>query len=384
VTRRLLILNERDPRNPLSGGCEVYLFEIFSRLAARGHHVTLLAATFPGCSREETIDGVHVRRLTNRYAFYFKGPLEARRLARAGSVDVVIDALSKLPFLSPWLVPAPCLALVMHLFGTTAFAQAPFPVALVTWLSEKLIPACYRSTPMVSISPSTRDDLVERGLPYEMVAIVPCGIDHGLYRPVAGSSSASPLIGWLGRVEKYKRLDNMLEAMVGLRKQIPDLRLVVIGDGGALQESRQLATHLGLDDCVEFAGFVSAERKVELLGQAHVLVNSSEKEGWGLTVIEGNACGTPTVASNVPGLRDSVVDGETGLLYEYADVAAMESALLKVLSDAQLRQRLETAALEWAARFTWDAAACDVETLVERSLHGGGDPGSLELQSPTF
>jgi glycosyltransferase involved in cell wall biosynthesis len=237
---------------------------------------------------------------------------------------------------------------------------------------------------MVSISPSTRDDLVERGLPYEMVAIVPCGIDHGLYRPVAGSSSASPLIGWLGRVEKYKRLDNMLEAMVGLRKQIPDLRLVVIGDGGALQESRQLATHLGLDDCVEFAGFVSAERKVELLGQAHVLVNSSEKEGWGLTVIEGNACGTPTVASNVPGLRDSVVDGETGLLYEYADVAAMESALLKVLSDAQLRQRLETAALEWAARFTWDAAACDVETLMERSLHGGGDPGSLELQSPTF
>ena len=86
----------------------------------------------------------------------------------------------------------------------------------------------------------------------------------------------------------------------------------------------------------------------------------------------------------MPGLRDSVVDGETGLLYEYADVAAMESALLKVLTDAQLRQGLETAALEWAARFTWDAAACDVETLVERSLHGGGDPASLELQSPTF
>lgn len=156
MPRRILVLNERDLKNPLAGGAETHIFEIFARLAAQGHDVTLLAASFPGCRREELVRGVRVVRLANRYAYYGLAPLAARRELRQRRCEVVVDVLNKLPFLSPWFVPAPCFAIVHHLFGATAFRQVPAPIALVTWLAEKLIPYAYRNTPMLAISPSTK------------------------------------------------------------------------------------------------------------------------------------------------------------------------------------------------------------------------------------
>ncbi len=220
MPRKILVLNERDPKNPLAGGAETHIFEIFERLVRRGHEVTLLAATFPGCTREETIRGVRVRRLANRYAYYGRVGLVARREAASGGYDVVIDVLNKLPFLSPWFVGAPCFAIVHHLFGTTAFRQAAFPIAFVTWLSEKLIPYAYRRTPMLAISPSTKEDLVARGLPAEHIWVVPPGVDHERYR-AEQIDTREPRIVWIGRVEPYKRADVMLEAMPRILARVP-------------------------------------------------------------------------------------------------------------------------------------------------------------------
>ena len=127
--RKILLLNERDPRNPLAGGAEVHIFEIFKRLVARGHEVELLAASFPGCRPVEVVDGVRVRRLANRYLYYAIVPLALRATVRRSRPDVVIDVLNKLPFLSPWMVSTPTFAIVHHLMGATAFRQVAFPLA---------------------------------------------------------------------------------------------------------------------------------------------------------------------------------------------------------------------------------------------------------------
>ena len=289
MPRRLLILNERDLANPLAGGAEVHLFNVFGRLAQRGYEVTLLAATFPGSSAKETIQGVQVRRLTNRYLFYALAPLVARREVRAGRYDLVVDILAKLPFLSPWIVPAPCLGVVHHLFGATAFRQVAWPIALLTWLSERLIPLAYRDTPMIAVSPSSKRDLIERGLRGALIRIVPNGVDHSLYNPGVPRAAAPSLV-WLGRVEPYKRLDLLLRAMERVRAEVKDVKLLVVGAGTGLRAAVRLSERLGLEGCVEFSGYVAPTEKVKILRSAHAVVNTSEKEGWGLTVIEANAC----------------------------------------------------------------------------------------------
>lgn len=379
MPRRILILNERDLRNPLAGGAEVHLFETFGRMARQGHQVTVLVASFPGSSREEIVDGLRVIRLANRYLYYFLAPIVARRLRRQEGFDVVVDVLCKLPFFSPWFIPGPCVAVVHHLFGSTAFQQVNPAVALVTWLAEKLIPAAYRDCWSVAVSPSTRDDLVERGLPRDKILVVPNGVDCDQFHPEPSRRSDTPMILWLGRAETYKRVDLVLRAMQQLRQSVPGVRLVIVGDGSATKALRTLASQLGVADIVDFLGFVDSGLKVMLLQRAHVLANTSEKEGWGLTVLEGAACATPTVASNVPGLRDSVCDAETGVLVPHGDVPALIDALQGLLADEARREAMAAKARAWALRFRWETGAADMERVLEAAIRGGPVTG---LESP--
>jgi len=365
VARHVLVLNERDLDNPRAGGAEIHLFEIFGRLAAAGDRVTMLCAGFPGGATEATIAGVHVRRLGGSRVGYYAQVVQACRayIARERP-EVLVEALNKMPFLSPLYTRLPLVAIVHHLFGTTAFQQVPAPVAAAVVGAEWLIPRLYRRATFVAISDSSRDDMVARGIPGSAIRVVLCGVDHARYRPDASARDARPLIVFVGRLERYKRLDVLLEAVAALRRGGLDARAVIAGAGDALDAVRAQARALGLADCVAVPGFVDEAEKVRLLQAAHVAVQPSEKEGWGLTVIEANACGTPCVAAAVPGLRDSVRDGETGLLVPPRDPETLAASLGRVLRDDALRARLAAGALAWAARFNWeDAAAAVGETL---------------------
>jgi glycosyltransferase involved in cell wall biosynthesis len=371
--RRIVVLNERDLENPLAGGAEIHVFEIFRRLVERGHSIRLLAASFRGAAPTTTMQGVVVRRLGNRYRYYAQIPFALRRTLATDPADVVVDVLNKFPFLTPWVADVPCCAIVHHLFGTTAFRQVAFPIALATVLAEKLIPFAHQSTPMLAISDSTRADLVARGIAAEHIVVVPPGLDVGAYAP-GPRGPRSPLIVWIGRLEGYKRADVMIEALVEIRRRVPDARLSIIGSGQARGTLEELVRRRRLEAAVEFTGFIPEARKIEYLQRAAVLVNTSEKEGFGLTVIEANACGAPNVSTDVPGLRDSVRDGETGLLVPFADVAALARAAVQVLTDEPLRARLVAGGLEWAARFSWDRAADATEAMIEDAIasHGRG------------
>jgi glycosyltransferase involved in cell wall biosynthesis len=272
--------------------------------------------------------------------------------------DLVVEDINKVPCFTPWWTRAPVAVIVPHLFGTTAFREAPAPVALYVLALEALIPRAYARAPFVVISESTRDDLVARGIPAARVSVVHCGLEHDVYRPdPAIAKRERPTILFIGRVRRYKGVDWVARALPDVRRRVPDARLEVIGDGPYLPELKRQIVRLGLDGAVDLAGFLPRAEKVRRLRSAWVLVQPSPKEGWGLTVVEAGACGTAVVAADSPGLRDSVRRDETGLLVPFGDDGRLADALVRVLTDRGLRDRLAAAGRSWAARFDWGACA---------------------------
>jgi glycosyltransferase involved in cell wall biosynthesis len=364
VSRRLLVLNERDLHHPQAGGAEVHCFEVFRRLAEGGDRVVLLSAGFPGAREEETIDGIEVRRVGERLGYYAKLPGAYRRLRATLRPDVVVEDLNKFPVFARLWVREPLVVFVHHLFGATAFRQVAFPIAAATWMAEQLVPLVYRGLPVIAVSPSTRDELVRGGLRTRDVRVIPNGVDRRRYRPGAGPPASSPpTVLVLGRVEPYKRTERVVDAVAALA----GVRLIIAGTGTGIAAVRARVAKKGVGDRVELRGFVDEDEKVRLLQESHVLATASEKEGWGLTVLEAGACGTPSVATDVPGLRDAVRDGETGLLVSPEDPAAFAAALRRVLGDPTLRARLGAAAREWAARFDWDVVAAEIGAVLDQA-----------------
>lgn len=371
---RILVVNWLDRENPQSGGAEEHLHAIFGRLVRRGHRVTALVSGWKGCAPRAELDGIEVHRTGRRYTFSLAAPRHYRRHLRNRGFDVVVEDLNKVPLFTPYWVEAPVVLLAHHLFGATAFQAGAFPVAAGTWLLERPVPRVFRDHPTIAVSESTRDDLVERGLRRELIEVIPNGIELDRFTPDPSAKAERPTLLFLGRLKKYKRVDLVLRAVARLSGEGLDVRLWVGGTGDEAEALEALARRLGLGDRVTFAGFVSEERKLALLRSAWVHVLTSSKEGWGIANLEAAACGTPTVASDAPGLRESVLHGETGLLVPHGDVEELASALRTLVEDADLRSRMSEAARTFATRFSWDASADAFEGLLRRVV-GEGDGG---------
>ena len=365
---RILIINWRDIKNPEAGGAEVHLHEISKRFAARGHEVTLLASAFEASAPEENLDGVRVVRRGGKFTFNYHVPLAARQLLADQPYDIVIDDINKIPFYTPLYIRKPILALAHHLFAGTIFMETVLPLALYVYLSETLIPAIYRRTPFVVVSQSTKADLVGRGIPEKNIEVVYNAVDHTAYRPSEAPKPEEPLIGYVGRIKRYKRIDHLLHALRLVVERVPEARLIVAGTGDNLSALMELAERLGIAQRVEFLGHVSEEDKIRMLQRVQVVVNPSSKEGWGVTVIESNACGTPVIASDVPGLRDAVVDGKTGFLVTYGDVEAFAERMVEVIKNEPLRRKLSREAVGWAKRFNWDDSADAILDVIGRLI----------------
>jgi glycosyltransferase involved in cell wall biosynthesis len=342
---------------------------VFGRLAARGHEVHLLCSGWKGALEYDLLDGIHVHRVARRYTF----SLHARRYFRARlaplDFDVLVEDLNKVPLFTPSWSRVPVVVLVHHLFGTTAFDGAPIPLAAATWLLERPIPLRYRGVPMVAVSESTRDDLVTRGIAADLIEVVPNGVDIAHFRPDPGLTRFStPTVLFLGRLKRYKGVDLLLQAAARLREGGAPVRLLIGGRGDDLDRLRALSRELHLGEHVEFLGFVSEEKKLELFRRAWIHALPSAKEGWGIAVIEAGACGTPSVASDVPGLRESVRQGETGLLVPHGDIDALAGAIRRLCADATFRDGLGRAAVQYARRFTWEGAADRIEENLRRRV----------------
>jgi glycosyltransferase involved in cell wall biosynthesis len=355
---KILLLNWQDRLNPLAGGAETHLHEIFGRLAARGHEVTLLASGWPSAPARETVDGLEVYRIGSRYTYGMHVPRAARRLLERDRYDIVVEALNKVPTFAPRWAGCPVVLIVHHLFGTSAFQEAGVPVAAVTWLLERPLPRIYRNVPVQAISRSTEDDLVERGLRRQNIRVIYPGVDLDFFTPSSDQArAASPTFVYVGRLKRYKRVDLILRALARLDSRRDGIQLLIAGRGEWEPHLRRLTARLGLGPQVTFLGFVSEAEKRELFRRAWANVFVSPKEGWGITNLEAAACGTPTIASDSPGLRESVVPDHTGILVPHGDVVALAGAISRLAAGPALVESLGANALDFAGRFRWDAAA---------------------------
>jgi glycosyltransferase involved in cell wall biosynthesis len=363
--RHVLAVNFRDPAHPEAGGAELHLEHILLEAVRRGERVTWLASGFQGGAPEGEHRGIRVVRRADWWDFNLRLPgVLAREFSRPAP-DLVIEDINKVPCFTPRWTKAPVGVIVPHLFGTTAFQEANPLVASYVVALEAMIPSVYRRVPFVVISESTRDDLVARGIPREQITVVHCGLDHQVYRvDPAVTHTPEPRILFVGRLRRYKGVDWVMRALPRVRARVPGARLDVIGDGPFKLALEQQARRLGVADAVAFHGFVPRADKVRRMQSAWVLVQPSPKEGWGLTVVEAGACGTAVVAADSPGLRDSVRHDQTGLLVPFGNDEALADALIRVLSDAALRERLARGGVEWGQRFQWpDCAARSLDAL---------------------
>jgi glycosyltransferase involved in cell wall biosynthesis len=357
---RIAVVNWQCRENPLAGGAEIHLHEIFGGLAARGHAVTLLAGGWPDAPPRAELDGMEVHRVGTRQSFPFLVRRYWHRHLAGRGFDVLVEDINKVPVYTPtWRDTGRRVALVPHLFGGTAFQELAAPLAAAVWAAERPLPWVYRGQDFQAISESTRDDLVERGIPRERIRVIFPGIDSGHYTPDPAVRSSRPLFAYLGRLKKYKGVDIVIRAFA--RCAVPDAALEIAGAGEYRGELERLAASLGVGERVRFLGRIDETAKIALLRRAWATLFASPKEGWGITNLEAAASGTPVVASNSPGIRESVRHGETGYLVPHADVDAMATAMRALTADRALVERLGAQARRFAEGFTWTNAVEQTE-----------------------
>ena len=354
---RILLVNWQDRENPQAGGAEIHLHEIFGRLARGGHDVSMLCGGWDGSPPRAELDGIDVHRVGTRHTFPFLARSYWRQMRAAEPFDVLVEDINKVPLFTTRWGARRVVVLVPHLFGGTVFQEAPLPLAAAVWLAERPLPLMYRGTPFHAISDSTADDLVARGIDRKLIRVIYPGIDSAHYTPDPAVRSPTPLFAYLGRLKKYKGVDLVIRAFA--RVEHPDARLAIAGTGDFRGELERLADSLALGDRVQFLGFISEAEKVNLLRRSWSTAFASPKEGWGITNLEAAACGTPVVASDSPGLRESVRDGETGFLVPHGDVAAMGQRLQRLAQSPDLVRTLGASGRRFAETFTWERAAAE-------------------------
>jgi glycosyltransferase involved in cell wall biosynthesis len=352
---RILVLNWQDHLNPQAGGAELHLREIFTRIVALGHSVDLLCSSWEGAPLRANLDGIEVHRVGNRNTYAFLARRYFEKHLRLNNYDILIEDLNKVPLYTPLWGVKGLVALVHHLFGATVFREAPMPLAAAVWLSEQPLGLLYRAVPFEAVSVSTADDLVARGIRRHLIRVIYNGVDSARLTPNPAERSPTPLFVYLGRLKKYKRVDMVIRAFAALN--IPNACLEIAGSGDYRASLEGLVNSLQLTDRVKFLGFISEEEKVHLLRRAWASTLASPKEGWGISNLEAAACGTPVIAANSPGIRESVIDGETGFLVPQGDVEAMAAAMRGIVESRNLVDVLGNAGRRFAEAFTWERSA---------------------------
>ena len=350
--QRILIFNWRDTKHVFAGGAEVYVHEIAKHWVEEGHQVMLFAGNDGQSSRNETVDGVHVIRRGGFYFVYIWAALYYAVQLRRCDFDVIIDCQNGIPFFTPLYTRRPVYCLMHHVHQEVFTRSLPVVLAwLARTLENRLMPFVYRRVPFITVSESSKQDILKLGLARAGIDIVHPGAD--LHELVPGKKDQTPMVLYLGRLKAYKSIDVLIRAFAQVVAHLPEARLVIAGTGEKELSLRQLVTALHLDSHVTFVGKVSDAEKVSLMQRAWLFVNPSFMEGWGITTIEANACATPVIAANVPGLRDSVRNPYTGYLVEHGNVPKFAEGILQILSNTHLRKKMSQDATTWAKKFDW-------------------------------
>ncbi len=330
-----------------------------------GHTVEWFSASFPGAAAVEELDGIRIVRAGRQWTVHWHAFKRYRRSLR-GRFDAVIDEVNTMPFFTPFWAGIPAFMLIFQLARGVWWYESPFPVSAVGFAIEPIYLRGYRHTPAFTISRSTEQDL--RALGFKgPITLIPIGIEKVAFpsRPKA----ETPTFLYVGRLAPSKRIGHMLQALAQFRQATGTGTLWLVGSGpdGYQRSLAKLARDLRVERNVVFLGRVSSQEKHRLMAEAHALLMTSVREGWGLVVTEANACGTPAIVYDVPGLRDSVRDDLTGLVVPPRP-KSLSDAMIRMTTEQGLCARLSTEGRRWSATFSFDEAARLVELALEETL----------------
>jgi glycosyltransferase involved in cell wall biosynthesis len=358
---RVHVLAWRDLADVEAGGSEVHIDHVARHWAAAGVEVTLRTSFAPGHSPFGSRHGYVVVRRAGRYLVFPRSILN-EATGRHGPRDALVEVWNGVPFLSPIWARGPRLVFVHHVHKDMWRMTLPPRLAVLgDVLERRIAPPFYKRSTIATPSWSSKHDLVELGIPDERITVIPNGIEARFTPGEPGERSPVPLVAAVGRLVPVKRFHLLIRAAAAARASVPDLQLVIAGEGYERSALEAVVAELGADEWVSLPGRLRDHEIVDLYRRAWVLASSSLREGWGMSITEAAACGTPAVATDIGGHRDVVVHGETGLL---AADDALAPSLVEVLTDHARRERMGAAALAASARFDWGTTATEMMRLL--------------------
>lgn len=344
----------RDLDDVEAGGSELHAHNVAAIWAQAGLQVTMRTSFAPGRPTRRVRGGYTVIRKAGRY-LVFPRSITSEITGRLGPSDALVEIWNGVPFFSPIWARGPRMVWLHHVHGPMwGMTLPPKLAAAGVLLEERIAPVFYRRTPIVTLSESSKSELVhDLGFSPDRVTVVPPGVDP-MFSP-GGERSDTPMIVAVGRLVAVKDFSRLIRIASAVRVDVPDLRLVIVGEGYERDLLEAQIAQLDDPTWIRLAGRVSDEELVSLYRQAWCVVSTSVREGWGMTVTEGAACGTPCVATRIAGHSDAVDEGRSGLLASTDD--ELVAAIRRVLEDPELRSQLQRGALERASELTWEQTA---------------------------
>lgn len=366
----ILILSDRDWTHPQGGGTGTNLFGQVSRWVAWGHRVSVIACSYPGAPAREQIGRVTLHRVGGRSTVFPRVIL--RQLRRfVPDADVVLEVVNGVTFLTPLWCRTPRVTLIHHIHREHYSRELGRLGSMAAVALETLpLRLLYRRTQFVTISQATADEIAAHGIDPSHISVGYLGVELGVLQPDPAARAPEPTLLYLGRIKRYKRIELILDVLAAN----PGAVLEVAGDGDHRPALEEEIRARGLEDRVRLHGYVSEERKLELYRRAWINVTTSSAEGWGLSVTEAAACGTPSAALALGGLTEAIDDERTGVLAdEVPELAAKIGALL---ADPQRRDAMGTEARARVGELSWDDTARLTLSLLDRERLRG-QPGAL-------
>lgn len=352
------MLNWRDPANPLAGGAERVTQGYLEALARRGHEVFWFANAFPGSAPTDQIGPITIARGGGKGS----SVLHARAWRqRQAPFDLVIDQHHGIPWFAPWWAGTRVVAYIHEVLGPIWNSFYPWPISLLGRWQERWTHWLYRRVPFWTACESTRDQLLLHGV--HRVKLLRYGVHTQPLPTLPHKELAPPLkLAVVSRLAPNKRIDHALLVLAELRRLGLEATLQIVGQGEEEAKLRASAAALSLEPAVSFMGAMAEPAKDALLRDCHFLLHTSQREGWGLNVIEANAMGTPAAVYPVAGLVESTLDNQTGLVARAETPTALAARILEALESPGLYPALRQAAWSRAATFHWSNVlppACD-------------------------
>ena len=367
---RVAILAWRDLDDPEAGGSEAHASTVARLWAEAGIEVTMRTSFAAGQPQMSWRNGYRVIRKAGRYMVFPRAAF-SEMMGWHGGRDGLVEIWNGMPFMSPIWARTPHVTWLHHVHADMWNMTLPPKLAKIgRTLESTVAPRFYRRTPIVTLSNSSRRELIE-DLKFKpsMVHVVPPGIDPQ-FSPGA-TLSPTPLVVAVGRLVPVKQFDVLVDALVKLHLRHPNLEAVIVGEGYRREQLEAQIHAANADSYIQLPGRITDHELIDLYRRAWVLTSASAREGWGMTVTEAAACGTPAVVTRIAGHSDAVAEGTSGLLADSPD--ELVGALDRVLADPALRSRLAEGAQRHAEQFTWAATARGtLEVLAAESIRRRG------------